>query len=182
MREFAGFLAVAVLGGAISMGFYVLNRALGRGDADHSRPGTYSIRPSRPFILTYTVLSSAMAGFGFWGIAQDLTLWPAWFLAALFSFGAVGMLFGFPTDYTVSWDDKGISGPRSVTFPPFGRKRAFIAWGGIVEVRAGGNLSWSARDASGHRIAWSEGYAGWQRLNEEMSRRRPDLMRNHKRR
>ncbi|NJM83389.1 MAG: hypothetical protein HC844_13685 [Tabrizicola sp.] len=164
-------------GGAIVLAwaFHFVSRLVAGGGPWEGVAGQKSIEPSKPFSFAYALIAFSLAAVALTFVIERPELWHNWIVVVVGTAGGISMLFRFLPSYLVTWDYSGVTGPRSVLFPPFGMTQNKIEWGRITALHRGTRSRITIRGMGGTQVSWRATYVGAHALMQELADRRPDL-------
>ena len=140
-----------------------------------------TIRPNRPLIVIFAVLSLGLGIFGayvayyFYITFRYSQIYIPAALALFFIPSGLCILGYLNRSFDVTWDETGIEGPTSYWLPPIGRGRARINYCDIKKAGTDWGSSNCIWDENGTKIMWSYLYRGHNQIDEHLEKMRPDL-------
>lgn len=164
----AAVLTAAAIGGLTWMAGRARSHAAGQAGR--------RISPNRGVMGAVAAGCFALGGFALYAAAFHGGGAPALYVGLPFvAFGAL-MLTSLSPRMDVIWDAERMEGPASYGMPPFGPRRAAMAFEDIVEVGVDAMGSLYARDGAGQKLRWNQYYSGYHELADHIALVRPDLI------
>jgi hypothetical protein len=160
----------AVVGGGA---FTFFSMYMGRATSRIPPKASGVIAPSRWYIAVTSSVMTALGIFliGPWHLQSDLVFWLGVICCAL---GATSLL-GLTRAHDVVWNEHGVWGPAGWWSLSLGRKKRFIAWDEVTQIKADLTGNQCLISARSRPIRWNITYKNHRVLMSSVKLYRPDL-------